>query len=133
MSEESLVLVGIHPQTRKCDLVALDEDSTWQECRALGLVPFRVPAKVARNLFGEPVPCLDALLPHPAGNERVIWARVVAPELGDGVFAGIAADALRRLADMNDASGGDETVRAGVAAGEGISRTYASIHWPLWG
>lgn len=133
MSEETLVLVGINPQTRKCEVVTRDSENAWLECRELGLIPFRVPAKIARGLFDTEVPCIDALLPHPAGNTRVIWARVVAPELGDNVFAGIAAQALRSLANFNESSGGDETVRTGITGNEGISRYHASIHWPLWG
>lgn len=123
------VIAGINPQTRICDLVGVDDEGTWTECRENGLIPIKVDPRLARKLFGTKVPCLDALLPL-AEPQRAIFAHVIAPELGDGFFYQIVTDSLRAIAGMNEETGGADSVRDGLWLGEGASRSHVSIHWP---
>lgn len=123
------VLVGINPATRKCELVALNDESNWQECRTQGLIPFPVAPAVARRIFGDTVPCLDALLPTPDAERRV-FVHVVGPEFGDDMFYPAVTKALQEMAALNERSGADELVRAGVEFGEGEGRVQARMFWP---
>ncbi len=127
---DDLVLVGINPATRKCELTSIDEPDAWNECRDMGLIPIRVQVRVARQLFGRVVPCLDALLPVPEGARRV-FVHVHAPQLADGLFATLVADALRKMADLEERTGGTEEVRDGLWLNEGPSLLHVATHWPL--
>lgn len=126
---DEIVLVGINPATRNCELTSVDDDEAWRDCRELGLIPIRVTTSVARKIFGQNVPCVDALLPceHP---QRAIFVHVVAPELGDGLFYRKAGEALHAIADLNISNFGDESVRQGLNLGEGEERMHVAIYWP---
>lgn len=97
MNSENLVLAGIHPATRKCELVGIDDDGSWKDCREMGLIPFRVSVAVARSIFGTHVPSLDALRPQADAALTCASARTAPVEQREGEAVRAMRFALEQL------------------------------------
>lgn len=46
-------IMGIHPTTKRCEVVATDEPANWLECRDMGLIVVPVQMEKARVSWGE--------------------------------------------------------------------------------
>jgi len=54
-------IMGIHPETKRCEVVATDEPDNWMECRDMGLIVVPVPMDKAKANWGELVGDVYAL------------------------------------------------------------------------
>lgn len=54
-------IMGIHPETKRCEVVATDEPDNWMECRDMGLIVVQVPIEKARAAWGEVIEDVYAL------------------------------------------------------------------------
>lgn len=54
-------IMGIHPETRCCEVVATDEPENWMECRDMGLIVVPVSMEKARASWGEVISDVYAL------------------------------------------------------------------------
>ena len=54
-------IIGIHPKTKRCEVVATDEPENWMECRDMGLIVVRVPMEKAKATLGEVIEDVYAL------------------------------------------------------------------------
>ena len=54
-------IMGIHPKTKRCEVVATDEPENWMECRDMGLIVVPVPMEKAKASWGEVIGDVYAL------------------------------------------------------------------------